>query len=384
MTSSSSTRTTATRATRRADKLGGIPADAPLDLLGRLISDGSTLPADYSFDGDDVQPGRPRRGHRRLGGPADRPGRAVRPGADLPGRALRLDPLQPGPSGGGGGGGGGGTDRRRRLRRHDARRRLGRRAPRPGPDGQRRRAAHPGRSRATSTARRNNAKNLVMRDAPAGAWTATAKINFEGSAQYHQAGIMRLRRRRQLHEVRPHRPTRGSALTRSSSSSTRTRARRATTRADSTANLAGGLPGRLLGPDHVRRDATSPASTRPTGPTGPTSAARRRCRRTPRSACSRSATTATGNPVAAFDSFTLTTGRRRRPAGPSFDDEFDGATPRQGPLERDRARHAGRVRGVPGASSRSPPSPATSTRATRTRRRTTSSSRTRRTPARTG
>ena len=79
-----------------ADKLGGIPADAPLTYWVKLISDGSTLRAEYSYDGVDVRPRRPARRHLRLGGPAGRPGRAVRPGAELPGRALRLDPLQPG------------------------------------------------------------------------------------------------------------------------------------------------------------------------------------------------------------------------------------------------------------------------------------------------
>ena len=29
-----------------------------------------------------------------------------------------------------------------------------------------------------------------MRDAPDGAWEAVTKLNFEGTAQYHQAGIM--------------------------------------------------------------------------------------------------------------------------------------------------------------------------------------------------
>ena len=36
----------------------------------------------------------------------------------------------------------------------------------------------------------NTADNLVLRDAPDGAWVATAKLNFEGIAQYQQAGIM--------------------------------------------------------------------------------------------------------------------------------------------------------------------------------------------------
>ena len=37
---------------------------------------------------------------------------------------------------------------------------------------------------------RNDAKNLVTRAAPDGAWTAVAKLDYEGTTQYHQAGIM--------------------------------------------------------------------------------------------------------------------------------------------------------------------------------------------------
>ncbi len=35
-----------------------------------------------------------------------------------------------------------------------------------------------------------NANNLVLRDAPAGAWEAITKVSFEGTAQYHQAGLI--------------------------------------------------------------------------------------------------------------------------------------------------------------------------------------------------
>jgi cytochrome c len=43
-----------------ADKLGGIPADAPLTYYVRLISDGSQLTAEYSYDGETFEPvGRP-------------------------------------------------------------------------------------------------------------------------------------------------------------------------------------------------------------------------------------------------------------------------------------------------------------------------------------
>ena len=36
----------------------------------------------------------------------------------------------------------------------------------------------------------NNAKNIVLRAAPAGPWTMTAKIKHAGSRQYHQAGLI--------------------------------------------------------------------------------------------------------------------------------------------------------------------------------------------------
>ena len=51
----------------------------------------------------------------------------------------------------------------------------------------------------------NTAKNLVVRAAPTGAWTATTKVAFKGTDQYHQAGMILLHRRRQLRQVRPHR-----------------------------------------------------------------------------------------------------------------------------------------------------------------------------------
>ena len=89
---------------------------------------------------------------------------------------------------------------------------------------------------------------------------------------------------------------------------------------------------------------------------GPRSGARRRCRPTPRSGCSRSPTTATGNPIAAFDSFTLTGdevgggGGGGTPTGPEPRRPVRRRLPRQGPLERDRARQPGRVRASPAAS----------------------------------
>ena len=43
-----------------ADKLGGIPGDAPLEYYVRINSDGDELTAEYSYDGVDFEPvGRP-------------------------------------------------------------------------------------------------------------------------------------------------------------------------------------------------------------------------------------------------------------------------------------------------------------------------------------
>ena len=71
-------------------------------------------------------------------------------------------------------------------------------------------------------------------------------------------------------------------------------------------------------------------------------------RRTASSGCSRSPTPATGNPIAAFDSFTLTGENvavaAARPPGRAGTTSSTDGTPGQGPLERDRARHPGRVR----------------------------------------
>ena len=183
-----------------ADKLGGIPADSPQTYWVRLISDGSKLTRRLLVGRPDVQPRRPGRGHLRLGRPAGRADRAVGQRRDVPRRVVRLDPLQPGRHGW----------RRRRWRRRDiidnfdgsdARRRLGRRPPGPGADRRRRHAEHPG-APATSTAAGNDARNLVLRDAPDGPWTATTKVNFQGTDAVPPGRNDGVRRRQQLHEVR--------------------------------------------------------------------------------------------------------------------------------------------------------------------------------------
>ena len=76
----------------------------------------------------------------------------------------------------------------------------------------------------------NNAKNLVLRTAPAGAWTFTTKLNFKGLVQYQQAGIMVYGDDDNFTKFDRVSTNAASATrpSRSSSSSTRSRARRAT------------------------------------------------------------------------------------------------------------------------------------------------------------
>ena len=122
-----------------ADKLGGIPADSPLDYYVRLISDGENLTAAYSYNGNTFTHRRPSGLAGDVRRPEDRPGGAVRRGSDRPGGALRLDPLRPGRLG---------WRRlrghRRQLRRHRARRRLVAGPPDPGRGRRQRHPADPG------------------------------------------------------------------------------------------------------------------------------------------------------------------------------------------------------------------------------------------------
>ena len=290
----------ATRATRRPTSPAAAGGRAA-DYWVRITSDGSTLNASYSFDGETFIPvGRPA--DISSGRPADRAGRAVRRGADLPDAFFDWIRFYPDGTSGGGGGGGGGSCRRR-LRRHAARRRLGRRAPGPEPDGERRDAEHPGAA-GRPLRRRNNAKNLVAARRARRGLGGDREAQLRGHRPVPPGRHPGLRRRRELHEVRPHRPY-GRPATRSSSSSTRTRARRATTRPTRRRTSPADFPDDFWVRHHVRRDERDRRVLDRRDGLDPGRPRRRRCRRTPRSACSRSATTATGNPVAAFDSFTL-------------------------------------------------------------------------------
>src|SRR5918999_302127 len=173
-----------------ADKLGGIPAGSPHEYWVRLISDGTELRAEYSFDGATFLPvGRtadisgwdnPRIGPVALSDQAP-----SHPVASFD--WIRFDPDTP--SGGGGGGGGGttvthnfdGTDVESPpwevVRRNQELQVSG---------GALRIPSSQGDLYGTT----NTANNLVLRDAPGGVWTATTKLNFEAAAQYQQAGLI--------------------------------------------------------------------------------------------------------------------------------------------------------------------------------------------------
>ena len=173
-----------------ADKLGGIPADAPLTYWVRLVSDGSTLRAEYSYDGVEFDP---------VGRDADISGWAapqVGPvalsdnAASFPVAHFDWIRFNPDSSGGGGGGGGGGSTVTDdfdgtalggawSVVRQDQAMTVG--------SGALRIPAQQGDIYGTTP---NNAQNLVLRDAPDGPWTATTKMNFKGEAQYHQAGLV--------------------------------------------------------------------------------------------------------------------------------------------------------------------------------------------------
>ncbi len=187
-----------------ADKLGGIPADRAAHVLR---ADRLRRP-----EPDRLLLLRRRRTFLPVGRPAPLatftnpqigPAALSDAAPDRADGALRLDPLRPGRHGRRRH-----RRRRRRLRGHDARLGVGDASAatraRSSPAARYQIPAQPGDIYQT----RNDAKNLIVRDAPDGAWVATTKVNFEGTAQYHQAGIMVYGDDDELHEVRPHRPQR--------------------------------------------------------------------------------------------------------------------------------------------------------------------------------
>ena len=324
MTSSSSTRTPATRATRAWTSSAASPQTAPLTYWVKLISDGSTLRAEYSFDGVDFDP---------VGRVADISGWSapqVGPVA-LSDQATtypvaRFDWIRfnPDSSGGGGGGGGGsetelfadefdGTDVGAGwdvVRRDQALTVSG---------GALRIPAAAGDLYAAG----GNAANLVLRDPPAsGPWTATAKVNFEALAQYQQAGIIvyggdddYVKLGRIAHT------TAGDEkfeFIYENAGTPRNDAQ------DSTANIPADFPDDFWvritsdGTNVTGQYSTDGSAWTPVG------------RAAPLPANARVGVFAFGNqatsaaPEAAFDSFRIT--QPGGASGPSFDDEFDGST----------------------------------------------------------
>ena len=198
-----------------ADKLGGIPADAPLDVLraDHLRRHGRSPRRTPTTAQTSTPVGRPAPLSAFTAPIKIGPAALSDLAPSVP--MARFDWIRFDPDGTGGGG-----EIVGRLRRHHAGRRLdASSAADQSPivnGGTLQIPAAPGDIYQT----RNDAKNLIVRDAPDGAWEAITKLNFEGTTQYHQAGIMVYGDDDELHEVRPHRPHRRRA-TRSSSSSTR-------------------------------------------------------------------------------------------------------------------------------------------------------------------
>ena len=175
---------------------------------------------------------------------------------------------------------------------------------------------------------RNDAANLVLRDAPDGPWVATAKLNFEGTNQYQQAGMLAYgddsnftKFGRIAHSAATNGEEKFEFIY-ENAGTPRNDAQ------DSTGNIPTDFPDdfevrmtsdgtnvvghyRIAGGDWVLvgRPAPLPANAQ--------------------IGLFAFSNDGTGNPVAAFDSFTLET--EGGPAGPSFDDEFDGAS-----LDKDR------------------------------------------------
>ena len=165
-----------------------------------------------------------------------------------------------------------------------------------------------------------------MRDAPDGAWVATAKVNFEGTAQYHQAGIMVYgddsnftKFGRIAH----------SAATNSEEKFEFIYENNGTARndaADSTGNIPADFPDdfwvRLTsdGTNVTGAYSTNGTAWTPVGRAAPLPA-------NAQIGLFAFSNDGTGNPIAAFDEFTLTGDNvGGGPSGPSFDDEFDGST----------------------------------------------------------
>src|ERR671914_20936 len=310
-----------------ADKLGGIPADSPHEYWVRLISDGGMLRAEYSFDGATFLPvgrladisgwGNPRIGPVALSDQAP-----SHPVASFD--WIRFDPDTP--SGGGGGGGGttvtdnfDGTDVQSPpwevVRRNQELQVSG---------GALRIPSSQGDLYGTN----NTANNLVLRDAPGGVWTATTKLNFVAAAQYQQAGL--IVRGDDDNYTKLGRIAHTTAGDEKFEYIYENAANPRNEGADSTPNIPADFPDDFW--VRIKSDGTNLTGEYSTDGTNWTAVGRA----APLPANAQigvfafGSTATTAAPVAAFDSFALTTGSGG-PSGPSRDDQFDGGT-----LDKDR------------------------------------------------
>ena len=324
------------------DKLGGIPADSPHEYWVRLTSDGSQLSAEYSFNGVNYSP---------VGRAADISGWAdpqIGPVA-LSDQApsypvasfdwIRFDPDQP--IGGGGGGGGGGSETEVFADQFDGTA-LG--ASWEVIRGSQALTVSGGALRIPSAMGdlyqgNNTAANLVMRDLPAsGAWTATSKINFEGLAQYQQAGI--IIRGDDDNYLKLGRIAHTTVGDEKFEFIHEAAANPDNTAADSTANIAADFPDDYW--VQLRYDGTNVTGWYSSNGSNWTQVGRPwGLPANPKVGLfSFGFTAATAAPEAAFDSFRIV--RPGAPAGPSRDDEFDGSS-------LDKTRWNAIVREAPGS-----------------------------------
>ncbi|MEZ0291161.1 MAG: ThuA domain-containing protein, partial [Solirubrobacteraceae bacterium] len=306
-----------------ADKLGGIPADAPATYYVRLHSNGTDVTASYSTDGQQFAAvGRPAPlsafGANLQVGPAALSDLA--PSVPM----ASFDWIQFDPDGSGGGGetvtddfDGTMLGAPWAVTRQDQGLVVN--------GGTLQIPAVPGDVYQT----RNDARNLALRPAPNGPWTATTKLNFEGTTQYHQAGIMVYGTDDNFTKFgRIAHTTAGdekfefinevNAVARNEA-------------ADSTGNLDAAFPDdfwlRLTsdGTNVVGHYSTDGSSWTAVGRPAALPA-------NAKIGLFAFSNDGAGNPIAAFDSFTLSTpgsgggGGGGTPSGPSYDDEFDGSS----------------------------------------------------------
>ena len=264
-----------------------------------------------------VRPRRPRRGHLRLGGPAGRPGRAVRPGD----RRTRSRASTGSAS--------------TRTRRAAAAVAAAARRPSCSPTSStaptlgagwdvvrrdqaltvsRRRAAHPGRGRRPLCRRRQRREPRPARSRRQRALDGDREDQLRGRSPSTSRPASSSTATTTTTSSSVASPTPRRA-TRSSSSSTRTRARRDNDAADSTANIAADFPDDYWVQHRVRRDERHRLVLDRRDRLDPGRPRRRRCRRTREIGVFAFGNTATAAaPEAAFDSFRITRpGRAERP-----------------------------------------------------------------------